>query len=72
MAQDLVCEARVDPQVAMDAGNFSIWMDNTYYFCSKDCKAKFDEHPAFYAEAIEHNVATDEGMPLRQESPPPL
>src|SRR5579872_2347851 len=45
MTKDPVCGMNVDPAAA--AGQ-SEYQDQTYYFCSKSCKAKFDADPARY------------------------
>ena len=43
---DPVCNMKVDDQSA--AGK-STYRENTYYFCSLDCKQKFDQKPQQYA-----------------------
>ncbi len=45
---DPVCGMEVDP--AQAAGH-SEYEDILYYFCSADCKKKFDTAPGEYAEA---------------------
>jgi YHS domain-containing protein len=42
MARDLVCGMEVEEQ-----GNrfFSEYNGGTFYFCSAECKRKFDDHP---------------------------
>lgn len=45
MTQDLVCRIDIDEQ---DSRFFSDYGNETYYFCSADCKRKFDDHPDDY------------------------
>jgi len=45
---DPVCGMEVDP--AQSAGH-SEYEDRVYYFCSTDCKKRFDLAPGDYAEA---------------------
>ena len=45
--RDPVCNMQVDAQSA--AGQ-SQYQGQTYYFCSQDCKQKFDRNPAQYAK----------------------
>jgi Cu+-exporting ATPase len=45
--KDLVCGMQVDPAKA--AGT-SLYQGQTYYFCSKGCKAKFDANPGQYVK----------------------
>jgi len=42
MVKDPVCGMMVDPKTA--AGT-SVYQGQTYYFCSKGCKAEFDKSP---------------------------
>jgi YHS domain-containing protein len=46
MAKDPVCAMDVDEKTA--AGK-SEYQGQTYYFCSKGCKADFDKEPERYA-----------------------
>jgi YHS domain-containing protein len=41
MSRDLVCQTGVDE----DSRYFSEYGNETYYFCSAECKRKFDDHP---------------------------
>ncbi len=41
MAQDLVCRM----EVSDDGRYFSDYGGSMYYFCSPECKRKFDDHP---------------------------
>jgi Cu+-exporting ATPase len=45
MVKDPVCGMMVDPKAA--AGQ-SVYKGQTYYFCSKGCKAVFDKAPGKY------------------------
>ena len=45
MERDPVCGMAVDPD---DAEDSSTYQGNTYYFCSSDCKRKFDQGPSQY------------------------
>lgn len=47
MKTDPVCGMQVDPAKA--AGS-SEYQGQTYYFCSKGCKAKFDANPGQYVK----------------------
>jgi len=47
MEKDVVCGMQVDPAKA--AGT-SEYQSQTYYFCSKNCKVKFDAQPAQFAK----------------------
>lgn len=42
---DFVCERAVDPA---DSRFFSEYNDRKYYFCSAECKRKFDDHPDYF------------------------
>ena len=42
MVKDPVCGMEVDPQ---NAAGKSEYQGQTYYFCSKGCKAQFDKDP---------------------------
>jgi Cu+-exporting ATPase len=45
MAKDPVCGMDVDPDHAADQSEYN---GQTYYFCSKGCKAAFDKNPEKY------------------------
>jgi P-type Cu+ transporter len=47
MKIDPVCGMQVDP---VKAAGSSEYQGQTYYFCSKGCKAKFDANPGQYAK----------------------
>jgi Cu+-exporting ATPase len=47
--KDPVCGMEVDVKAAVAAGLRSDYKGKTFYFCSDDCKKKFDKEPANYA-----------------------
>lgn len=47
MAKDPVCGMTVDET---RAGARSEYRGQTFYFCSQDCKNKFDKNPDMYAD----------------------
>ena len=47
MQKDPVCGMSVDPGKAAGNSNYG---GKTYYFCSPDCKKKFDMNPAQYTK----------------------
>jgi Cu+-exporting ATPase len=47
MEKDVVCGMQMDPAKAAATSQYG---GKTYYFCSKDCKAKFDANPAQYVK----------------------
>jgi YHS domain-containing protein len=47
MEKDVVCGMQVDPAKAAGHSEFN---GKTYYFCSKQCKAKFDANPAQFVK----------------------
>lgn len=47
MEVDVVCGMDVDPKNAAGQSNHE---GKTYYFCSSECKQKFDANPREYAE----------------------
>ncbi|OGD17727.1 MAG: hypothetical protein A2W03_07235 [Candidatus Aminicenantes bacterium RBG_16_63_16] len=49
LAQDPVCGVPVSVKKADEAGRKSTHLGKTYYFCSGECKAKFDGNPEKYA-----------------------
>ena len=48
MEKDVVCGMQIDRAKAAGTSQFQ---GKTYYFCSKECKAKFDANPAQYAKS---------------------
>ncbi len=60
MAKDPVCGMEVDPKKA--AGN-SAWKGETVYFCSLNCKTKFEADPERFAtEGVEKQMPVGKGM----------
>jgi len=49
VSQDPVCGLPVSIKKAGQSGRKSVYDGRTYYFCSDECRAKFDENPAKYA-----------------------
>ena len=50
MAKDLVCGMEVKEE---EAAGSSLYKGKKYYFCSKNCKEKFDENPEEYIKSEE-------------------
>ena len=48
MEKDVVCGMTIDPKTAAGKSEFK---GQTYYLCSKGCKATFDKNPEKYAGA---------------------
>ena len=46
MKTDPVCGMQVEPDKAQSKEDYE---GRTYYFCSRDCKHKFDENPSRFA-----------------------
>ncbi len=46
--KDVVCGMTVDPKTAAAKSEYQ---GQTYYFCSKGCKAAFDKNPAKFLSA---------------------
>lgn len=47
---DRVCGMWID----METARFrSTWQDETYYFCAKECKKRFDQNPEYYMKGFE-------------------
>jgi coenzyme F420 hydrogenase subunit beta len=44
MARDLVCKT----EASEDSRYFSEYGNDTFYFCSPECKRKFDDHPDIF------------------------
>jgi YHS domain-containing protein len=45
MVKDIVCGMTVDPKTASATSEYK---GQTYYFCSKGCKAQFEKNPEKY------------------------
>jgi P-type Cu+ transporter len=50
--RDPVCDMEVD---AASAAGSSSYEDDTYYFCSLDCKERFDRDPERYVSRTERS-----------------
>ncbi len=48
MARDPVCKMEVDESTAKGKSEYK---NQTYYFCSLDCKEQFDNNPERYTRA---------------------
>ena len=60
MTKDPVCRMNVDPVKAAGRSNFE---GQTYYFCSKSCKAKFDVAPEHFIKHAEPNAGEKKHCP---------
>jgi YHS domain-containing protein len=49
VARDPICDMRFPPARAVAQASFD---GRTYYFCSKRCRALFDQHPTWYTRAV--------------------
>ncbi len=47
MEKDVVCGMQVEPAKAAGTSQYN---GQTYYFCSKGCKTKFDANPSQYTK----------------------
>jgi coenzyme F420 hydrogenase subunit beta len=53
MARDLVCKT----EASEDSRYFSEYGKDTFYFCSPECKRKFDDHPdTFIREDVQERL----------------
>jgi len=66
MAKDLVCGMEVKEE---EAAGFSLYKDKKYYFCSKNCKEKFDENPEEYLKSEEREK--EQALPEKEVEPEP-
>jgi YHS domain-containing protein len=66
---DPVCEAPVLAWWSAIRGLSSDVRDKRYYFCSRQCKDKFDAHPASYTMAEDLLRASDDGMAQPFDTP---
>ncbi len=46
---DPVCGMEIEP---MNAAAQTTYQGNTYYFCSQECKSKFDKDPQKYVDKM--------------------
>ena len=54
MQTDLVCGMKVDPSNAPAKSEYN---GQTYYFCSTDCKKKFEAEPQRYVKSQQEQYA---------------
>lgn len=66
MAKDLVCGMEVKEE---EAAGFSLYKGKKYYFCSKNCKEKFDENPEEYVKPEERKK--EQVLPEKDVEPEP-
>lgn len=59
---DPVCGMDVDRDAAKNAGRTAAHRDATYYFCSEDCKRKFQAAPGDYVEGVERTGSVAKAM----------
>ncbi|MGB8952016.1 MAG: heavy metal translocating P-type ATPase [Candidatus Aminicenantales bacterium] len=69
MEKDLVCGMDVNKN---EAAGTSIYKDKTYFFCSLNCKKKFDEDPEAYIKPVkdENKKRDRDSAPVTEELPP--
>jgi len=65
-SEDPVCGMEVDESKAKAATRTADYKGRTYYFCSDDCKEKFDKQPTKYAWKVSPSPATAAGKRLEQ------
>ena len=65
-SEDPICGMEVDQGKTKAAGFTVEYKGQTYYFCSDDCKDKFDKQPAKYAWKAGPGAATEAGKHLEQ------
>lgn len=53
MTRDLVCDQEVDEKETRFHSDYG---NNLYYFCSKECKRKFDDHPEHEISEARHRA----------------
>jgi len=66
MAKDLVCGMEVKEE---EASGFSLYKGKKYYFCSKNCREKFDENPEEYVKSEEREKG--QVLPEKEVEPEP-
>ncbi len=59
ISQDPVCGLQVSVKKAAKSGWRSVYKGRTYYFCSDECRAKFDENPGKYAAPASEEEKTE-------------
>lgn len=65
MVKDSVCGMEINPATAAGKSEFA---GETFYFCSNDCKEKFDAEPLCYAQIKENGngSSSSEGLTTRE------
>jgi membrane fusion protein, copper/silver efflux system len=63
---DLVCGMEVDPGKARAGGRFTVRAGETYYFCSDECKRRFDTAPETFIRKV-----APQAPPVATRPPPP-
>jgi YHS domain-containing protein len=66
-AIDPVCEQEVLTWWSTVRGLYLDMAGNRFFFCSRDCQRKFENHPAAYTMAEDYWRASDDGMPQPEE-----
>ncbi len=69
MATDPVCLTEVDEDEAMRNHLMFDFDNDTYFFCSEECKKEFEHHAARYTQKDAETRASEEGMPPPADSP---
>lgn len=64
---DPVCGMTID---SASAAGESRYDGQTHYFCSAECKRRFDNEPARYAGGTTENAASPPGGGLERHEPP--
>ena len=65
-SEDPVCGMEVDQSKAKARGRTAEYQGQVYYFCSDDCKKKFDKEPARYAWKSDKRPATPAGKRMSE------
>lgn len=47
LVRDVVCGMDIQAETAADS---AVYKDNTFYFCSSDCKRQFEQEPEHHLE----------------------
>jgi RND family efflux transporter MFP subunit len=59
ISQDRVCGLQVSVKKAIQSGLRSVYQGKTYFFCSDECKAKFDASPEKYAAPASEDESSE-------------
>jgi YHS domain-containing protein len=65
-SEDPVCGMEVDQSKGKAAGRTVTYKGQTYYFCSDDCKTKFDKEPTKYSRKVGKDPITPAGKRLSE------